>query len=49
MKNVKREISLLNRLQHPNLIKMHFAFEDTKQIVLGMEYVGKISLNNYLK
>jgi len=28
---------------------MHFAFEDNKQIILGMEYVGKISLNNYLK
>ena len=49
MRNVKREINLLNRLDHPYLIKLPFVFEDKQVIVLGMEYVGKISLHNYLK
>ncbi|EAR94679.2 Serine/Threonine kinase domain protein (macronuclear) [Tetrahymena thermophila SB210] len=50
MRNVKREIAILRKLQHPFIIKMPFAIEDKQnQIIVGMEYVGKQSLHGYLK
>ncbi|KRX08504.1 Protein kinase-like domain [Pseudocohnilembus persalinus] len=49
MKNVKREISLLKRLDHPNIIKLPWAVQNNQQIILVMEYIGKMSLYHYLK
>ncbi|EAR88023.2 Serine/Threonine kinase domain protein (macronuclear) [Tetrahymena thermophila SB210] len=49
MRNVKREISILKRLSHPNIIKMPYAFQDKNTIVLVMECLSKLSLHSYLK
>lgn len=49
MRNVKREISLLKKLKHPSIIDLPFAIDDSKYIVLVMEYIGKTSLYNLLK
>ncbi len=32
MQNVKREISILRRMDHSNVIKMPYAFEDKQQV-----------------
>jgi len=33
MNNVKREISLLKRINHPNIIKLVYAIEDRKSVL----------------
>jgi len=33
MKNVRREISILQGLDHPNIIKLHDSFDTTKQVI----------------
>lgn len=33
MNNVKREISLLKRLEHPNIIKLFYAIEDKRSVI----------------
>lgn len=48
-RNVKREISLLQDLDHPNIIKLHHTIENTTQINLVMEMGGQTSLHSYLK
>lgn len=49
MNNVRREIIILKKMNHKNIIKLHAAFEDSRQIHLVMEYVGSQSLLNFLK
>jgi serine/threonine protein kinase len=49
MRNVKREISLLKKLDHPYIIKLPYALEDRTHIVLVMEYIGRLSLYSHLK
>jgi len=49
MKNVRREISILQGLDHPNIIKLHDSFDTPKQIHMVMEYVAKTSLHSYLR
>lgn len=49
MRNVKREISLLKKLNHPSIIKLLYAIDDTDYIILVMEYIGKTNLYNLLK
>jgi len=49
MKNVRREISILQTLDHPNIIKLHQTIETSRQINLVMEFIGKTSLHAYLK
>lgn len=34
LRNVKREITILRKMQHPNIIKMPFAFEDKSNVTL---------------
>lgn len=46
-RNVKREIYLLKKLNHPKIIKLHHAINDRLWIVLVMEYVGTQSLRYY--
>jgi len=48
-KNVKREISILETLEHPNIIKLHKTIETVTQIHLVMEFTGIQSLHAYLK
>ncbi|CAG9326094.1 unnamed protein product [Blepharisma stoltei] len=45
---VKREISILQRLDHPYTIKLIEALDGPKQVNLVMEYVGPSSLHGYL-
>lgn len=49
MNNVKREISILKKLEHRNIIKLFNAIDDKRQIFLIMEYIGHMSLHAYLK
>lgn len=47
--SVKREIQILKRINHPNLVKLHEVIETTKQTLLIMELVEGTSLLTYLK
>jgi len=49
MKNVRREIQLLENINHPNVIKMNYSFDTAKQIYIIMEYVGQTSLHSFIK
>lgn len=56
LNNVKREISLLKRIDHPNIIKLVCAIEDrksvqlpSKKINLVMEFISSTSLASYIK
>lgn len=49
MKNVRREIAILQSINHPHIIGLHSTIENAKQIHLIMEYCGKTSLHAYLK
>jgi serine/threonine protein kinase len=43
-KAVQREIAVLKKLDHPNVIKMHELIETSRQINLVIEFVNGISL-----
>lgn len=49
LNNVKREISILKKLEHQNIIKLFYALDEKRQIFLIMEYIGHISLHAFLK
>ena len=49
MNNVKREISILKKMDHRNIIKLFYALDEKRQIFLIMEYIGHMSLHAYLK
>lgn len=49
MKNVRREISILKEMNHPNVIKLLDSFETPRQIYVVMEFVGKASLHSFLR
>ena len=46
---VQREIMALKKINHPNIIKMHDLIETQKQICIITDYIGGISLNQYVK
>lgn len=46
---VNREISLLKRLHHPNIVKLYETIDTKKQLFLIMEYVRGKSLLNYIR
>ena len=48
-KAVQREIAVLKKLEHPNVIRLHELIDNTKQINLVIEYVNGISLQQFLK
>ncbi|EER15581.1 hypothetical protein Pmar_PMAR027092, partial [Perkinsus marinus ATCC 50983] len=48
-KGVKREIKLLERMSHPNIIHFHDALDSTRQIFIVTEYAGGGSLHALLK
>ena len=48
-KGVKREIKIMEKLDHPNIAKLYEAFETHKQVYLMLEYVNGGSLHSYLK
>lgn len=43
-KAVQREIAVLKRLDHPNVIKMHELIDTSRQINLVTDFVNGISL-----
>jgi MAP/microtubule affinity-regulating kinase len=48
-RSVSREISLLQRLDHPNIVKLYESIDTNKTINLIMEHVKGRSLYSYLK
>jgi serine/threonine protein kinase len=48
-KNLQNETQLLKNLNHPNIIKLHDWFEGNWFIYLILEYVGPVSLMEYLE
>ena len=48
-KGVKREIIIMEKLDHPNIAKLYEAFDTHKQVYLIIEYVNGGSLHTYLK
>lgn len=48
-RNVKREIEILEKLNHPNIIKLIETVDSPRQLHLVMECAGGSSLHRYLK
>jgi MAP/microtubule affinity-regulating kinase len=48
-KNAEREIKILTKLNHPNIIKLYKTVENKKSLNLVLEYVSGCSLMSYLK
>lgn len=48
-KSVRREIKLMERMSHPNIVGYHEAIDSSKHIYIVMEYMGGGSLHHYLK
>lgn len=48
-KAVQREIAVLKKVSHPNIIKLVELIETPKHINLVMEYVNGVSLHAYSK
>ncbi|CAG9315115.1 unnamed protein product [Blepharisma stoltei] len=48
-RNVKKEIMIMQTLNHPFIIKMKEFIDTKSQIYIIMEYVGGMSLHRYLK
>jgi len=48
-KNVKREISILQSLDHPNIIKLYKTIDTVTQLHLVTEFIGTQSLHSYIK
>ena len=46
---VKREIDVLEILDHPSIVKLYEVIDAGKQLHLAMEYIGGCSLHSYLK
>jgi len=49
MKALRTEISIMKKLDHPNIIKLYDVIEDDAKIMLAMEYLSGGCLRNYLK
>jgi len=48
-KSVKREIKLMEKMKHQNIIRLYEVIDTSKYVILIMEYVGGGSLHGYLK
>ena len=48
-RSVRREIKLLQKMNHPNIVKIYEAFETDDYVYLVMEYVCGGSLHSYLR
>lgn len=46
---MKREMKIMEKLDHPNIAKLYEVFESYKQVFMIMEYVNGGSLHGYLK
>lgn len=48
-RSVRREIKLLQKMSHKNIVKIYEAFETDDHVYLVMEYVAGDNLYGYLK
>lgn len=48
-RSVSREIQLLKRLDHPNIVKLYESIDTKKSLNLVMEHVEGVSLYDYVK
>jgi MAP/microtubule affinity-regulating kinase len=48
-KSVKREIKLMEKMKHGNIIQLYEIIDTEKYVILVMEYIGGGSLHGYLK
>jgi len=48
-KSVLREIQVMKKFEHPNIITLYDSFETPKEIYLIQEYVSGVSLYQYIK
>ena len=48
-KAVQREIAVLKKINHPNVIKLVELIDTSRQINIVIEYINGISLQQYLK
>ncbi|CAG9330524.1 unnamed protein product [Blepharisma stoltei] len=48
-RNLRREIQIMQKLDHPHIVKLHKAIKSTRHIHLIQEYVGGCSLHSYVK
>jgi tRNA A-37 threonylcarbamoyl transferase component Bud32 len=48
-KSVQREIKIMEKLSHQNIVKLYTAFDTRRHVVVTMEYVKGMSLHGYLK
>jgi serine/threonine protein kinase len=46
---VRREIKILEKMNHSNIVRLYEAFDDAKQVFLINEYCGGGSLHSLLK
>ncbi|KRX06124.1 Protein kinase-like domain [Pseudocohnilembus persalinus] len=49
LKNVQREIKILSRLRHPNIIRLYQIIETDNQVHLIMELSSQTPLNDFMK
>lgn len=48
-KQLRREIEIQSNLRHPNILRLHGYFHDSKRIFLILEYAGKGELYKHLR
>jgi serine/threonine protein kinase len=48
-KSAMREIKILSKLGHPNIVKLYESIDTAKTVYLVMEYALGESLHSYLK
>jgi len=48
-KSVRREIKLMERLNHPHIIKLYEAIETEEHVILVLEYISGGSTHGFLK
>ncbi|EAR90856.2 Serine/Threonine kinase domain protein (macronuclear) [Tetrahymena thermophila SB210] len=48
-KNVRREINILSKMTHENIIRLYHVIDTVSSLNLVMEYIGNNSLYNYLR
>ena len=48
-KSIRREIKIMKRINHPNIVKLYDVIETETQVVLVMEMIGGGSTHGYLK